>query len=112
MRVPDLQLRAGLVESQLGLVLMAAPIGASLMFVLTAPMDRKVLLLLATLPGEEEDTGEVCSGARLDDGTFRRSHRDQGQVDPVAWCPRRPRGLRTSLKVATRPALSLAFSYA
>lgn len=53
---------------------------------LTAPMGRRILLLLAALPGEEEDAGEVCSGFRLDDGTFRRSHGDKGQVDPVAWC--------------------------
>jgi MFS family permease len=53
MRIPDLQLRAGLDESQLGLVLMAAPIGASLVFVMTAPMVEAFgtrFLFLVSLP--------------------------------------------------------------
>jgi MFS family permease len=53
MRIPDLQLRAGLDESQLGLVLVAAPIGASLVFVMTAPMVEAFgtrLLFLLSLP--------------------------------------------------------------
>ena len=53
MRIPDLQLKAGLLESELGLVLVAAPIGASLVFVMASPLIEFFgtrLLFLVSLP--------------------------------------------------------------